>query len=233
MSVAPGEKPLGRFVQFPCIAPQYSLLSRPIPRDIPAAFRECVIGVRPILDDALPEISVATAFAPLSRGQANIKALAFGRRHGPAAAGAGAFIFVSSITFATLGLAEPLLRALDRERFLQPTPIQASAIPPLLAGRDLLGIAQTGTGKTAAFALPMLQHLAARPEPAAPLRHACPDPGADPRTGAADRGRLHRLGGDLKRASSPFSAASAAPCRCSGCAAAPTSWSARPVASAT
>jgi ATP-dependent RNA helicase RhlE len=70
---------------------------------------------------------------------------------------------VSSITFATLGLAEPLLRALDRERFLQPTPIQANAIPPLLAGRDLLGIAQTGTGKTAAFALPMLQHLAAQP----------------------------------------------------------------------
>jgi ATP-dependent RNA helicase RhlE len=72
---------------------------------------------------------------------------------------------VSSITFATLGLAEPLLRALDRERFVQPTPIQASAVPPLLAGRDLLGIAQTGTGKTAAFALPLLQHLAAEPTP--------------------------------------------------------------------
>jgi ATP-dependent RNA helicase RhlE len=69
---------------------------------------------------------------------------------------------VPSITFATLGLAEPFLRALDRERFHQPTPIQATAIPPLLAGRDLLGVAQTGTGKTAAFALPMLQHLAGR-----------------------------------------------------------------------
>src|SRR3954468_13186345 len=67
------------------------------------------------------------------------------------------------MSFATLGLAEPLLRALDRERFHQPTPIQASAIPHLLAGRDLLGVAQTGTGKTAAFALPMLQHLAATP----------------------------------------------------------------------
>jgi ATP-dependent RNA helicase RhlE len=110
------------------------------------------------------------AFAPLSRGQANIKALAFGRRHEPAAAGAGANIFVPSITFTTLGLAEPLLRALDRERFLQPTPIQATAIPHLLAGRDLLGIAQTGTGKTAAFALPMLQHLAANP--AQPHRYA-------------------------------------------------------------
>jgi ATP-dependent RNA helicase RhlE len=70
---------------------------------------------------------------------------------------------VPSNTFTTLGLAEPLLRALDRARFLQPTPIQANAIPYLLAGRDLLGVAQTGTGKTAAFALPMLQHLAAKP----------------------------------------------------------------------
>ena len=76
---------------------------------------------------------------------------------------AGANIFVPSMTFTTLGLSEPLLRALDRERFLEPTPIQAIAIPHLLAGRDLLGIAQTGTGKTAAFALPMLQHLAGKP----------------------------------------------------------------------
>src|ERR1700732_4304655 len=102
------------------------------------------------------------AFAPLSRGQADIKALAFGRRYEPAMGGAGALIFVPSITFAKLGLAEPFLRALDRERFHQPTPIQASAIPPLLAGRDLLCVAHTGTGKTAAFALPMLQHLAGR-----------------------------------------------------------------------
>ena len=70
---------------------------------------------------------------------------------------------MSSITFSTLGLAEPLLHALEKARFLQPTPIQAVAIPHLLSGRDLLGVAQTGTGKTAAFALPMLQHLAANP----------------------------------------------------------------------
>jgi len=67
------------------------------------------------------------------------------------------------MTFASLGLTEPLLHILANERFLEPTPIQASAIPHLLAGRDLLGVAQTGTGKTAAFALPMLQHLAANP----------------------------------------------------------------------
>lgn len=73
-----------------------------------------------------------------------------------------------SMSFASLGLAEPLLRALARAGFETPTPIQAGAIPPLLAGRDLLGIAETGTGKTAAFALPILHHLAAAP-PAAPL----------------------------------------------------------------
>jgi ATP-dependent RNA helicase RhlE len=61
--------------------------------------------------------------------------------------------------FASLGLAEPLLRALAARNYTTPTPIQARAIPHLLQGRDLLGIAQTGTGKTAAFALPMLQLL--------------------------------------------------------------------------
>jgi len=66
-------------------------------------------------------------------------------------------------SFADLGLIEPLLRALAHEGYATPTPIQNQAIPPLLAGRDLLGIAQTGTGKTAAFALPVLQRLAAEP----------------------------------------------------------------------
>jgi ATP-dependent RNA helicase RhlE len=68
--------------------------------------------------------------------------------------------------FNDLGLAKPLLRALAEENYTQPTPIQAQAIPTVLAGRDLLGIAQTGTGKTAAFALPILQRLAADPKPA-------------------------------------------------------------------
>ena len=61
--------------------------------------------------------------------------------------------------FASLGLSEPILRALAARKYTTPTPIQARAIPHLLAGKDLLGIAQTGTGKTAAFALPMLQLL--------------------------------------------------------------------------
>ncbi|MEX0815715.1 MAG: DEAD/DEAH box helicase, partial [Dongiaceae bacterium] len=60
-------------------------------------------------------------------------------------------------SFSDLGLIEPLRRALLTENYLEPTPIQARAIPALLAGGDLLGIAQTGTGKTAAFALPILQ----------------------------------------------------------------------------
>jgi ATP-dependent RNA helicase RhlE len=64
--------------------------------------------------------------------------------------------------FLSLGLAEPLLRALAARNYTTPTPIQARTIPQLLEGRDLLGIAQTGTGKTAAFALPMLQLLHAR-----------------------------------------------------------------------
>ncbi len=62
-------------------------------------------------------------------------------------------------SFTELGIVEPLRRALEAEGYTQPTPIQVQAIPVLLAGQDLLGLAQTGTGKTAAFALPLLQRL--------------------------------------------------------------------------
>jgi len=71
-------------------------------------------------------------------------------------------------TFSDLGLIEPLLRALTTEGYSTPTPIQSQAIPLLLKGRDMLGIAQTGTGKTAAFALPILQRLDANRIKAAP-----------------------------------------------------------------
>ena len=70
--------------------------------------------------------------------------------------------------FSSLGLAEPILRALEAKGYTDPTPIQQQAIPALLAGRDLLGIAQTGTGKTAAFALPSLHRLAASAKPRQP-----------------------------------------------------------------
>lgn len=63
------------------------------------------------------------------------------------------------MTFAELGLAQPLLRAVNAEGYHTPTPIQAKSIPPLIEGKDLLGSAQTGTGKTAAFALPILHRL--------------------------------------------------------------------------
>ncbi|MDD3444017.1 MAG: DEAD/DEAH box helicase [Zavarzinia sp.] len=66
-------------------------------------------------------------------------------------------------SFTTLGLAEPLLRALQDEGYETPTPIQAQSIPALLEGHDMLGTAQTGTGKTAAFALPILNRLLTHP----------------------------------------------------------------------
>ena len=71
-------------------------------------------------------------------------------------------------TFASLGLSAPLLESLAQLGYEAPTPIQARTIPALLAGRDLIGQAQTGTGKTAAFALPILNHLSkhhGRPQP--------------------------------------------------------------------
>ncbi len=67
--------------------------------------------------------------------------------------------------FSTLGLNEPILSTIEAEGYTQPTPIQERAIPPILAGQDVLGCAQTGTGKTAAFALPILQRFLEHPLP--------------------------------------------------------------------
>src|SRR5688572_11628802 len=63
------------------------------------------------------------------------------------------------MNFDDLRLVEPILRAVRGTGYVEPTPIQSKAIPPVLDGRDLLGCAQTGTGKTAAFTLPILQRL--------------------------------------------------------------------------
>lgn len=68
------------------------------------------------------------------------------------------------MTFSELGLAETLLRAVRADGYTTPTKIQAAAIPAVLEGRDVLGCAQTGTGKTAAFALPTLQRLSGSPK---------------------------------------------------------------------
>lgn len=67
------------------------------------------------------------------------------------------------MTFNELNLLPQLLRAVDELGYTAPSPIQAAAIPPVLKGRDLIGCAQTGTGKTAAFAIPILQYLQGRP----------------------------------------------------------------------
>src|SRR5450755_161371 len=63
-------------------------------------------------------------------------------------------------SFSSLGLIDPLVRAVAACKYTTPTPIQKAAIPPLLEGKDVIGSAQTGTGKTAAFALPVLQRVA-------------------------------------------------------------------------
>jgi ATP-dependent RNA helicase RhlE len=102
--------------------------------------------------------------------------------------------------FQNLGLSGPLLKALAAQNYQVPTPIQARAIPVLLAGGDLLGIAQTGTGKTAAFTLPILDRLAARgsrPQPGtchalilSPTRELCAQIG----NAIREYGRFSRLG---------------------------------------
>ena len=77
---------------------------------------------------------------------------------------------IENVTFESLGLTEPVLRALVAEGYNAPTPIQAKAVPHVLAGRDLFGCAQTGTGKTAAFALPLIERMLAKPQQLIP-RH--------------------------------------------------------------
>ncbi|MHB8873122.1 MAG: DEAD/DEAH box helicase [Myxococcaceae bacterium] len=74
------------------------------------------------------------------------------------------------MTFEELNLQDTLLRAVKAEGYTTPTPIQAQAIPHVLAGKDVLGCAQTGTGKTAAFALPILQRLGTPPQQPRPIR---------------------------------------------------------------
>src|SRR5215831_13211140 len=79
---------------------------------------------------------------------------------------------VSSLTsFHDFNLNGAITRALAEEKYLTPTPIQAQTIPAVMSGRDVIGIAQTGTGKTASFALPILHRLAASPCP--PVRKSC------------------------------------------------------------
>src|SRR3954462_2566651 len=75
--------------------------------------------------------------------------------------------FKAFMTFSNLRLIKPLIVALDKKGYMDPTPIQEQAIPHILAGKDIFGCAQTGTGKTAAFALPILQLMDAKKVPGA------------------------------------------------------------------
>ena len=72
-------------------------------------------------------------------------------------------VTIPSIAFTDLGLADPILRAISDAGYTTPTPIQAKAIPQVLSGGDLLAGAQTGTGKTAGFTLPLLHMLSSNP----------------------------------------------------------------------
>src|SRR5204863_1328456 len=101
--------------------------------------------------------------------------------------------------FAELGLIPPIAQAVASEGYEKPTPIQERAIPHVLAGRDLLGLAQTGTGKTAAFALPILQRLTgpseARGEPpeARSARNSEARDGRNTMTGKEPAGRARPI----------------------------------------
>jgi ATP-dependent RNA helicase RhlE len=97
------------------------------------------------------------------------------------------------LSFSQLGLAEPLVRAVSAAGYSIPTPIQVQAIPVVITGRDLLGVAQTGTGKTAAFALPILHRLL---ELAQPIPPAPPSEGREktrPRRESRDRRKIRVL----------------------------------------
>src|SRR5580658_1920099 len=72
-------------------------------------------------------------------------------------------LYCPPMPFSQLGLDAKILRSVQEAGYTEPTPIQTAAIPPIIAGHDLIGIAQTGTGKTAAFTLPILSKLAALP----------------------------------------------------------------------
>jgi ATP-dependent RNA helicase RhlE len=91
------------------------------------------------------------------------------QRRGRASAYTGKIFSLTAFHDFTLN--DAITRALAEEKYLVPTPIQAQTIPTVMSGRDVIGIAQTGTGKTAAFALPILHRLAANPLP--PVRKSC------------------------------------------------------------
>lgn len=83
------------------------------------------------------------------------------------------------MTFKELNITEPILKAIEEKGYAVPTPIQGEAIPAALAKRDILGCAQTGTGKTASFAIPIIQHLQMNKEAAKCPARSCISIGLD------------------------------------------------------
>ena len=100
------------------------------------------------------------------------------------------------MSFSSLGLSAELLRAVAEQGYTEPTPVQARAIPVVLAGRDLQAAAQTGTGKTAGFTLPLLQRLQTNPRRSGRRK---PGAGADPHPHARTRGPGGRERRDLRQ----------------------------------
>ena len=126
-------------------------------------------------------------------------------------------------TFDTLGLSGPILKAVLAEGYTTPTPIQLQAIPPALKGHDLLGIAQTGTGKTAAFALPILHYLIGNPAQRRKMAPRVLVLAPTRELATQITATLQPLAGHTTCVSPPFSAACRRPGRSRLCRPAPTS----------
>lgn len=112
----------------------------------------------------------------------------------------GVVITPKPVTFAELSLAKPVQQALDDAGYTMPTPVQGLSIPPALEGRDVLGIAQTGTGKTAAFALPIINALLNSDRPRGPKPEFDPDRRPEKRNGRNNGRRGKRPPAFLPRA---------------------------------
>jgi superfamily II DNA/RNA helicase len=120
----------------------------------------------------MSETEIITPSVPAPAAEAPAVAAAEPAAAEPVVAAAPAEPVVAQVRFADFGLSPDILRALTGQGYVHPTPIQAQAIPVLLQGRDVMGAAQTGTGKTAGFALPIIQMLLAHASTStSPARH--------------------------------------------------------------
>jgi ATP-dependent RNA helicase RhlE len=120
----------------------------------------------------MSETEIITPSVPAPAAEAPTVAAAEPAAAEPVVAAAPAEAVVAQVRFADFGLSPDILRALTDQGYVHPTPIQAQAIPVLLQGRDVMGAAQTGTGKTAGFALPIIQMLLAHASTStSPARH--------------------------------------------------------------